>query len=233
MKLRLENIRLSLGEMELSLDCVLDGRLVAIFGISGAGKTTLLEIIAGLRHPQSGRIVLEDRVLCDDDARQWIPARHRHIGYVPQDLALFPHLNVRANLNYGVVTAPRDDRKLGAVCAVLEITALLDRMPARLSGGEKQRVAFARAVLAEPSLLLLDEPLSSLGQPLKERIYPYLLRIRDEIGIPMLYVTHSADEVSRLCDHMLVLEAGKAVAQGPPAELLESTQELRYRLRVR
>jgi molybdate transport system ATP-binding protein len=232
MRLTLENIRLPLGPFELSLDCVLQGRLVAVFGSSGAGKTTLLEIIAGLRRPGSGRILLEDRVLCDSATRQWTPTRHRHIGYVPQDLALFPHLNVRANLTYGM-PAMQDDKKLPGVCEVLEITALLDRMPANLSGGEKQRVAFARAVLAAPSLLLLDEPLSSLDQPLKERIFPYLLRIRDEIGIPMLYVTHSADEISRLCDHMLVLENGRAIAHGAPGDLLEAASELRYRLRPR
>jgi molybdate transport system ATP-binding protein len=229
MKLTLQNLRLTLGSMELAIDCVLEGRLVGVFGSSGAGKTTLLEIIAGLRKPRSGRILLGERVLHDDLVS--IPARHRHIGYVPQDLALFPHLSVRANLGYGMQDPP-DEKKLTAVCDVLEIGALLNRMPAQLSGGEKQRVALARAVLAEPELLLLDEPLSSLDQPLKERIFPYLLRIRDGIGIPMLYVTHSADEVQLLCDRMLVLEAGKAVAQGPPSELLVPTGEIRHRLRL-
>ncbi len=232
MRLALENVRLPLDSIELCLDCELEGSVVAIFGPSGAGKTTLLEIIAGLRRPKSGRILLGDLVLCDGAARQWIPARHRRIGYVPQDLALFPHLNVRANLGYGMPVAS-GRHKLPDVCEVLEIAALLDRMPATLSGGERQRVAFARAVLAEPALLLLDEPLSSLDQPLKERIFPYLLRIRDEIGIPILYVTHSADEVNLLCDAMLVLEAGHAVAQGTPSDLLEPVSELRYRLRTR
>ncbi len=230
MRLALEKIRLPLGARELSLDCALEGRIVAIFGSSGAGKTTLLEIIAGLRRPETGRIVLGDRLLCDCSTHHWTPARRRRIGYVPQDLSLFPHLNVRANLGYGRPAAP-DDRKFSAVCEVLELSPLLDRAPANLSGGEKQRVAFARAMLAEPELLLLDEPLSSLDQSLKERIFPYLLRIRDELGIPMLYVTHSTDEVKLLCDHMLVLDSGRIAAQGSPAALLVPASETRYRLR--
>jgi molybdate transport system ATP-binding protein len=150
---------------------------------------------------------------------------------VPQDLALFPHLTVRANLRYGMRVA--DDRLLNGMCDLLEIAPLLDALPATLSGGEKQRVALARAMVAQPSLLLLDEPLSSLDQSLKERIFPYLLRVRDEIGIPMLYVTHSTDEVQLLCDQLLVLEAGQSVAQGAPRDLLEPAPELRYRLKPR
>jgi len=230
MKLALENLRLPPGSLDLALDCVLDGRLVAIFGPSGAGKTTLLELIAGLRRPRSGRIALGGRTLCDCSTGLWIPARRRRIGYVPQDLALFPHLSVQANLCYGM-PRPVDTKKLSSICDVLEIGPLLGRMPHGLSGGEKQRAAFARAVLAEPDVLLLDEPLSSLDQPLKERIFPYLLRIRDEIGIPMLYVTHSADEVNLLCDRMLVLERGRIVSQGAPAQLLVTTGEVRHRLR--
>jgi molybdate transport system ATP-binding protein len=227
MKLTLKNLRLPLPGFELSLDCELDGRLIGIFGPSGAGKTTLLEIIAGLRHPHSGRVELDSALLCD--GRHGIPARHRRIGYVPQDLALFPHLTVRANLAYGM---PEGGQRLSTVAASLELDPLLERLPAALSGGEKQRVALARAVLAAPRLLLLDEPLASLDQPLKERIFPHLLRIRDELGIPMLYVTHSADEVMRLCDHMLVLASGRAVAQGSPATLLAPSSETHYRLHL-
>ncbi|MGH8048122.1 MAG: ATP-binding cassette domain-containing protein [Chthoniobacterales bacterium] len=229
MKLALENLRLALHDFELSVSAELEGRLIGVLGASGAGKTTLLEIIAGLRRPRAGRVLLDGEALCD--GVHGIPARNRRVGYVPQDLALFPHLTVRANLAYGMPAQP-GVHTLPAVAAMLEISPLLDRMPAALSGGEKQRVAFARAVLAGPRLLLLDEPLSSLDHPLKERILPHLLRIRDETGIPMIYVTHSADEAMRLCDHLLVLEAGRGVAQGAPDELLAPTAETHYRLRT-
>jgi molybdate transport system ATP-binding protein len=226
MKLAFENLRLKLHDFELTLDTKLEGRLVGILGHSGAGKTALLEIVAGLRSPRNGRVILENETL--SDGPRGIPACRRRIGYVPQDLALFPHLAVRANLAYGLRANPE---RLDDVAAMLEIIPLLDRMPSALSGGEKQRVAFARAVLAEPRLLLLDEPLSNLDPPLKERIFPHLLRIRDQIGIPMIYVTHSADEAMRLCDHLLVLDSGRVVAQGAPAELLAPTSETHYRLK--
>jgi molybdate transport system ATP-binding protein len=208
MNLRLENIRLPLPAFDLALDGEFDIRLLAILGPSGAGKTSLLEIIAGLRRPRSGRVLLDGEVLFDAAQGMNLPARHRRIGYVPQDLALFPHLDVRANVTYG---GESSSRKLAAICDAMEIGALLDRMPASLSGGEKQRVAFARAVSADPRLLLLDEPLSNLDQPLKERIFPYLQRMRDEFGVPMLYVTHSTLEADRLADRQLRMEAGRFV----------------------
>jgi molybdate transport system ATP-binding protein len=227
MKIAFQNLRLQLGNFELFLDEELEGRVIGVLGASGAGKTTLLEIIAGLRRPKSGRILLDGELLCDGHAG--IPAAQRRIGYVPQDLALFPHMTVRENLAYGMPPQP-DAKKLDSIASLLEISPLLDRMPSALSGGEKQRVAFARAVLAAPRLLLFDEPLSNLDQPLKERIFPHLMRIRDETAIPMLYVTHSADEAMRLCDHLLVLEAGRATAQGRPDDLLVPTHETHYRL---
>lgn len=208
MKLRLEDIRLPLADFELALDGEFDFRLMAVLGPSGAGKTSLLEIIAGLRRPRRGRLTLDGEILFDAGRHFSVPARHRRIGYVPQDLALFPHLDVRTNVTYG---GNASAKKLAAICDAMEIGALLARMPASLSGGEKQRVAFARAIFADPLLLLLDEPLSNLDQPLKERIFPYLRRMRDDLGVPMLYVTHSVEEAARLADGRLRMEAGRVL----------------------
>ncbi len=229
MRLHLDRLRLSTGDLDMFFDGEAEGRIVGIFGPSGAGKTTLLEIVAGLRSPDSGRVVLDGRELCR--GRRGLPARRRAVGYVPQDLALFPHLRVRENLSYGM-RADASRTRLADIGNVLEIGSLLDRRPAQLSGGEKQRVALARAVLAAPSLLLLDEPFSSLDLPLKQRIFPYLLRIRDEIGIPMLYVTHAAEEVIELCDRVLVLQSGRIAACDRPERLLIPTSETRYRLQL-
>jgi molybdate transport system ATP-binding protein len=220
MKLRFDEVSLPLSNFDLALNHEFEVKLVAILGPSGAGKTSLLEVLAGLRRPQRGRIVFGEEVLFDAAGHIWRPARHRQIGYVPQDLALFPHLNVRANISYGL-RASEPEAKLRSICEVLEIDRLLTRMPANLSGGEKQRVAFARAILAQPRLLLLDEPLSSLDQALKERIFPYLQRMRDELAIPMLYVTHSKEEACALADHVLMMNSGRIVAQGLPADFAQ------------
>ena len=220
MKLLFEDIRLPLADFDLVLDGEFDIRLTAILGPSGAGKTSLLEILAGLRRPRTGRIVLGGEVLFDAARRLWTPARHRRIGYVPQDLALFPHLDVRANLTYGLRREEPAASAFGPICELLGIDSLLARMPGSLSGGEKQRVAFARAVLASPRLLLLDEPLASLDQPLKERIFPYVQRMRDDLGLPMLYVTHSVEEARVLADHAILLLEGRIAAKGSIEELL-------------
>ena len=187
--------------------------VTAICGPSGAGKTSLLDLIAGLRRPESAFIQLDDRVLTHTAAGTRVPARHRQIGYVPQDLALFPHLSVRKNLLYGC--RPESEPNQGHlfsfahVTAVLEIESLTDRRVNNLSGGEKQRVALARALLASPRLLLLDEPLANLDDALKAKILPYLTRIRDEFRLPMLYVTHDLDEVQALGAPVLRLDRGK------------------------
>jgi molybdate transport system ATP-binding protein len=222
MKLVFDNLRISQPGFELHVDTAVEARVLGILGPSGSGKTTLLETIAGLRRPREGRVLLDGGNLSA------LPVRHRRVGYVPQDLALFPHLSVRENLAYGT---PAGSDGLRATAEMLEISLLLDRPPSALSGGQKQRVAFARAILAEPRLLLLDEPLSNLDLPLKERILPHLLRIRDLTGIPMIYVTHSADEAMRLCDHLLVLDGGRTASQGPPSDLLAASPEIHYRLK--
>jgi len=218
MNLELDRLCLPLGSVTLSLHATLAGRITAVFGPSGVGKTSLLETIAGLRRPARGRIVLDGRVLEESAAGISLAARERRIGYVPQDLALFPHLRVKANLLYGRGRrgsgAGKGSLSLEGVCEALEIGPLLLRMPGTLSGGEQRRVALGRALLAEPSLLLLDEPLANLDDPLKARIIPYLLRIRDRFGIPILCVTHSREEVARLCDEVVVLEKGRMVSHG-------------------
>jgi len=213
MKLLLKNISLPLAEFPLAIDVEIQNQVTAIFGPSGAGKTSLLDLIAGLRHPKSAFIQLGDRVLTDTSTRTDIPTRHRQIGYVPQDLALFPHLSVQQNLSYGRKEIRTLDTlfSLEHVTQVLEIQPLTGRRITNLSGGEKQRVALARALLASPQLLLLDEPLASLDTVLKSKIIPYLARIRDEFHIPMLYVTHDWDEVQSLCTEALIMDRGQIV----------------------
>jgi molybdate transport system ATP-binding protein len=176
-------------------------------------------LIAGLRRPKSAFVQLGDRILTDTTNGTHVPARQRQIGYVPQDLALFPHLSVRRNLLYGHKPGSEaNDGGLfsyGHVTEVLEIQTLADRGVTNLSGGEKQRVALARALLTSPRLLLLDEPLANLDRALKAKILPYLIRIRDEFHLPMLYVTHDLDEVRPLCEQVLTLERGNIVPSQP------------------
>jgi molybdate transport system ATP-binding protein len=174
--------------------------------------------------------------LTDAATRTFVPAERRAVGYVPQEGALFPHLSARRNLLYGFDMRHAGTRPAGLtlehVVAVLEISAFLDRAIDTLSGGEKQRVALGRALLAAPRLLLLDEPLAGLDAPLRERLLPYLARIRDEFAIPMLYVTHSPDEVMALCDDVLVLGAGRVTARGRPSDLFRVSDQPRYELRA-
>lgn len=175
-------------------------RIVALVGPSGAGKTTVLNAIAGLVRPQSGLISVDGRVLFDSGRRIDVPAHRRRVGYVFQDARLFPHMDVRANLLYGRHGARGQARsfELDGVVELLGIGALLTRRPGNLSGGEAQRVAIGRALLSQPELLLFDEPLSSLDEARREEFIPWLLRVRDEVRLPMLYVSHRADEVRRL-----------------------------------
>jgi molybdate transport system ATP-binding protein len=222
MNLILRDIRLPLADFTLELDVELRGSVTAIFGASGAGKTSLLELIAGLRRAQNGFIQVGDNILLDTRQGINIPIRFRRIGYVPQDLALFPHLSVEQNLRYGFKPDVDTNITIEHVAEVLEIGHLLGRGMASLSGGEQQRTAFARALLASPQLLLLDEPLASLDSRLKARIIPYLVRMRDEFHIPMLYVTHEPDEVCALCDEGIVLERGRCIRQGQAGEVLNA-----------
>lgn len=211
MKLGLQKIALELAEFTLTVDVVLEQQVTAIFGPSGAGKTSLLDLIAGLRKAASARITLNEHVLTDTESHVLVPARLRRIGYVPQDLALFPHLSVKQNLLYGQKNAPAkgDLFSYEHVADVLEISPLLNRGAGDLSGGERQRVALARALLASPKLLLLDEPLASLDAELKSKIIPFLRRVRNEFQLPMIYVTHDEREVLAICDELLEIRRGK------------------------
>jgi molybdate transport system ATP-binding protein len=218
MQLLLKNISLPLAEFVLQVDLELSSQMTAIFGPSGAGKTSLLDLIAGLRRPRSAFIQLGERMLTDTARGLALPPRLREIGYVPQDLALFPHLTVRKNLLYGCKAAGSPPRgspfSYEHVAAVLEIEPLARRSVTDLSGGEKQRVALARALLASPKLLLLDEPLASLDAALKAKIIGYLARVRDEFRVPMLYVSHDRREVQALCGEVVELERGQVLPCG-------------------
>ena len=221
MSLLLKNISLALAHFTLEVDVKVRSRVTAIFGPSGSGKTSLLDLIAGLRSARSAFIQLGDRVLTDTEKNVSVATHQRGIGYVPQDLALFPHLSVRGNLLYGRKAGGADNPLFNFehVTEVLEIQPLVSRGVTELSGGEKQRVALARALLASPQLLLLDEPLASLDTPLKAKIIPYLARIRDEFKIPMLCVTHDRFEALTLADEIVVLVDGKVMQTGPVSEV--------------
>jgi molybdate transport system ATP-binding protein len=217
MSLLLKNISLPLAHFTLEVDVEVRSRITAIFGPSGAGKTSLLDLLAGLRRAPSAMIQLDGRVLTDTTKRLFVPTHQRGIGYVPQDLALFPHLSVRQNLLFGCKSGGGANPLFNfeRVVDVLEIRPLISRGVTELSGGEKQRVALARALLASPHLLLLDEPLASLDAPLKTKIIPYLTRVRDEFRIPMLCVTHDRFEALTLADEIVVLVNGRVLQTGP------------------
>ena len=209
------NFRLSQGSFTLDVSLRLDQPVTALFGPSGAGKTTVLDAIAGLRTPLSGSITINRRVLFDSADRINVPTHKRHVGYVAQDVALFPHMSVRRNVLYG----RREGQKLllPTVARMLEIEGLLDRRVPQLSGGERQRVALARALMSAPELLLLDEPLAAVDVERRRRILPYLERVRDELRVPIVYVTHDRGEAAQLADEVIVLEQGRLVERQAPS----------------
>lgn len=200
------------GTFELEVHERLESRITALFGPSGAGKTTILDVIAGLRRPRRGTIQLHGRTVFGAGVN--LPPHERHVGYVTQDVALFPHMSVRRNVLYG--RRPGQKLSLESVAGMLEIPGLIDRAVGQLSGGERQRVALARALMSAPEVLLLDEPLAAVDVDRRRRILPYVERVRDELGVPIIYVTHDADEVRRLADHVLVLDNGRITRAGPP-----------------
>lgn len=197
----LREVTLPLAEFTLDVSATLSNGTTALYGPSGAGKTTLLELIAGIRRPRSGVIEMNGRVMND------VAPRYRRIGYVPQDDALFPHRSVRQNIFYG------GDANGGEIIEALEIGPLLERGVQRLSGGERKRVALARALVTRPDLLLLDEPLAGVDLPLRDRVLEYLVRVRDEFPVPTVYVTHHMQEMQAICEEMIVIERGRVVEQ--------------------
>ena len=222
-------INIARSAFQLNLDIQLPGQgITAIFGPSGSGKTTLLRAVAGLEKNPQGLIQIGENIWQDTKQGIYIPTWQRPLGYVFQESSLLPHLSVAENLNFGLKrvlksanSAPTAANKaLQASIELLGIGGLLQRMPDELSGGERQRVAIARAIAMQPQLLLMDEPLASLDAARRQEIFPWLARLRDELKMPMLYVTHSAEEVTRLADHLLVLDRGQVKAQGPVNQVL-------------
>ena len=232
-RLALHGISVELGTFRLALDLELNPGCLGVFGSSGAGKTTLLELIAGLRHARAGRIELDGEILADTENRKWIPPHRRRIGYVPQDLALFPHLDVRGNVLYGArrSSGGAAEPSVDALTEILELTPLLDRRIDGLSGGERQRVAIARALAANPRLLLLDEPLTGLDQDRKNNVLDYLRLLRRRWAVPMIFVSHQADEMADLCNEIIVVRNGLVVARGQPLDIFEPSDQPAYRLR--
>ncbi len=204
----------------LDVDLELPGRgVTAVFGHSGSGKTTLLRCMAGLERTPTGRLIVNGEVWQDE--RHWLPTHKRPLGYVFQEASLFTHLTVMGNLRYGRSRLSNGHKvSLEQAIELLGIAHLLDRKPERLSGGERSRVGIARALAVSPRLLLMDEPLASLDVKRKQEILPYLERLHDELDIPVLYVSHSSDEVARLADHLVAMEDGRVLASGPLAEIL-------------
>jgi molybdate transport system ATP-binding protein len=214
---------------ELNLDIQLPVQgITAIFGPSGSGKTSLLRAVAGLEKNPLGRIQIGANIWQDTQQGICLPTWQRALGYVFQESSLLPHLSVAENLNFGLKRALKlsnsvqseANNALQASIELLGIGSLLQRMPDELSGGERQRVAIARAIAMQPQLLLMDEPLASLDAARRQEIFPWLARLRDELKMPMLYVTHSAEEVTRLADHLVVLDRGQVKAQGPVNQVL-------------
>lgn len=214
------SLRISRPNFDLDVELQLPERgVTALFGPSGSGKTTVLRCLAGLERAPQGRVVFRGQIWQDADL--WLPTHKRPIGYVFQEASLFPHLTVTDNLRYGMRRIKHADQKrLERVVDLLGIEHLLRRKPDALSGGERQRVAIARALAVEPELLLMDEPLASLDGARKKEILPYLERLRDDLNIPVVYVSHSPDEVARLADTLVVLNAGQVAACGPLTETL-------------
>ncbi|MGO4389342.1 molybdenum ABC transporter ATP-binding protein [Microvirga sp. 2YAF29] len=218
-------IRHNIGDFAIDARFQSERGLTALFGPSGSGKTSIVKAIGGLLRPDHARIAVKDRVLVDTQRGIFVPKHQRRIGYVFQEDCLFPHLSVRHNLMFGRWFTPRNERSAAfdKVVDLLGIGHLLDRSPSTLSGGEKQRVAIGRALLVDPQLLLMDEPLASLDEARKAEIYPYIERLRDDGEVPIVLVSHSVAEIARLATSVVVLADGRVTASGPASEILRHT----------
>jgi molybdate transport system ATP-binding protein len=212
------------GFFDLNVHFRIMAGFTILFGASGAGKTTVLDCIAGLSHPEEGRIVVGGEVVFDSEKQHSVPAWKRRIGYVIQDLALFPHLTAEANVGFGLQALRQQDRQTLSreMLRTLQIEHVRDRRPAQISGGERQRVALARTLVTKPRALLLDEPLAALDRPTKARILEDLRRWNQSHRVPILYVTHSSEEVFALGEQVIVMSAGRIVAQGRPHEVMSA-----------
>ncbi len=222
------DIRLKHDNFHLEVDLKLDHSVTGLFGPSASGKTSILSVISGLIHPQSGRVELDGQVLFDSRRNINIPPERRGIGYVFQNSQLFPHLSVKKNLLYGYHLVRSGKRRFSSnrIIDFLALGPLLSRRPRNLSGGEKQRVALGRALLTSPRFLLMDEPLSSMDEGLKSQILPFLKKVKDEINIPMIYVSHTIGEILQLTDRLVVLENGKVLGHGSFLEVMKEERIL-------
>jgi molybdate transport system ATP-binding protein len=213
MTIALRDVALPLAHFELQVSVEMTSSATALYGPSGSGKTSLIETIAGLRKPARGTVVVHGKTVFDGEAGIDVPARERRIGYVPQDDALFPHMPVRRNIQYGSRHEKGHHPGFVHVVSVLEIGHLLDRGVRDLSGGERKRVALARALLSNPEVLLLDEPLAGVDFELRNRVLDYLLRVHRDFPIPLVYVTHSREEAAVVCDEIVKMERGRVVGK--------------------
>ena len=216
-KIDIEHVQ---GDFTLGVKIETGGGVTGVFGPSGSGKTTLIRAIAGLNSPNRGQIIVDERVLFDADKGINLPPHQRKVGYVFQEPRLFPHLNVRDNLNYAMPRPLHSEPSLESAFGFLGISDLLDRRPKDLSGGEAQRVAIARALRSKPDILVMDEPLSALDYRRKSNILPYLQKLRSEARIPIFYVSHAMEEVAQLADDLLILRNGEVARFGPLGDIL-------------
>lgn len=214
------DIKATLGDLALDVQFDADAGVTVLFGPSGAGKTSVINAIAGLVTPDAGLIALGDQVLFD--GKNAVAVHRRNVGYVFQDARLFPHMTVRQNLTYG------GTHDFDGIVDLLGLAELLDRRPAGLSGGEKQRVAIGRALMSDPEILLMDEPLAALDGPRKADVLPYIAGIAAIQKIPVIYVTHAMDEVTQLADHLVMIDEGKVAQKGPVADVLADPAAARY-----
>jgi molybdate transport system ATP-binding protein len=223
------NVRRIQGVFTVETSFVSQGAgITALFGPSGAGKTSVINMVAGLVRPDSGRIVVNGETFFDSENNVNLPPEKRRLGYIFQDARLFPHLSVKSNLTYGMKLVPVSKRyvQFDQVVELLGIEHLLTRRPAKLSGGEKQRVAIGRALLTSPRLVLMDEPLASLDGERKTEVMPFIVRLPKEFAVPVLYVSHSVEEILTLADAIVVMHAGKALAVGKTAEVMERYEQI-------